>query len=111
MAKTSSDVINQAFRRLGIKAENVALSADEMAYGKSVLDGIFAEISETVDTSAWTVETVPDEYFVALANYLAMEIAPAYSVAPMRMKGGEFLRLMALLRPDNRTDIAEATYY
>lgn len=108
--KTRADVIEQAFRRLGLKAADEALTADMAAYGGDMLDALHAELVEHAPMPWWPTQ-IPDQVFIPLANLLATEIGPAYMVA-VEPRARSMIRLMAVLRPDDRKDAtAEARYY
>jgi hypothetical protein len=54
---------------------------------------------------------VPDEAFIPLANLLAVEISPDFGGALPQSRGSALLRLLSVLRPDDRTDISEPEYF
>ena len=107
--KTRLDVIEQAYRRLGIKAADEALTADMEAYAGAALDALYDELSEFAQMDWWP-EEIPEKVFIPLANLLASEIGPAYMVA-VEPRGRPFARLMAVLRPDDREETPDAVYY
>lgn len=113
--KTRADVINRAFRMIGVKAEDEALTADQFANGGEVLDALFAEI----DTRAtqihgtaldFTLATVPDDAFLPLSGALAASVAAEYQVQAPASREASILRLLSVLYPDNR-ETAEAVFY
>ena len=98
--KTRLDVIELAFRALGIKAEDESLSADMQSYAGSVLDALHAEMS--VGTAlTWWPDQIEDAVSVPLARLLAAEIAPSYGVA-FEPRPRALARVLAVIRPDNR---------
>ena len=110
--KTNLDVIEQAFRRLGIRAEDEALSADQRAYAETTLETLTAEVAEEAPVE-WVSDSIPDKVFIPLANLLAAEIGPSYSV-PAEPRGRALIRLMAVIRPDDRDQEvidADPVYY
>lgn len=108
MTKTRDEIIEAAFRRIGVKATDVALTADEEAYGADILEGLFEELQTSQDlTIAWTLDTTPDGIFPAMANYLAVEIAPSYSVAPIESRARAIQRIRAYLLTDDREDFRD----
>ena len=110
--KTNLDVIEQAFRRLGIKAEDESLTADQRAYAETTLDALAVEIAEEAPVQ-WFPDNIPDKVFIPLANLLAAEIGPSYSV-PAEPRARAMLRLFAVIRPDDRDPdaiSAEPVYY
>lgn len=104
---TRLEVINRAFRILGVKAEDEALTADQVANGGDVLDSLFAELGNEA-TITWTLDTTPEMSFQPLARYLAVELAPEYppAVAPTT-RGLAWRRLMATIRSDDRVDVRD----
>jgi hypothetical protein len=111
--KTRQDVVDMAFRRLGIKAEDESLTADQSAYAGDVLEGLFAEMSLHAPMTWWP-DQIEDAVAVPLAALLAAEIGPSYGV-----DGGPrsraYARVMAVIMPDNRASAdrptGEAAYF
>lgn len=82
MAKTRADVIAQALRRLGIISANETADADAENFAGDTLDALFEELQGAQGiTITWTLNTTPDNAFLALSNLLAVEIAPHYEIA------------------------------
>lgn len=109
---TRNDIITAAMRRLGIVAADETITADQSAYGGDVLEGLIAEIGDEAGAAlTWDLDTAPAKSGRLLANLLAVEIAPQYSVAPPEPRGIAWLRLMGSIRPDDRQDIAEPEYF
>lgn len=106
---TRLEVTEQAFRLLGLKAEDQALSADEAAYGGQALDAILAEVGETLDPG-FGADDVPLHAQPALARLLAADIAFAYQRPAPVTRGAAWLRFMAVVRPDTAED-ADAVYF
>lgn len=112
---TRLDVIERAFRRLGIKAEDEGLTADQLANGGDVLDALYAEASERalqIHGAALTfnLSNVPDKAFLPLANLLCAELAADYMVQAPVSRSGAMLQLLSVMYPDDRTDPV-AEYY
>jgi hypothetical protein len=95
-------VIEQAFRRLGIKAEDESLTADQRAYAEQTLDALYAELAKEVDMNFWP-SSIPQSLVIPLANLLAVEMGPSYGIA-VEPRGRPLARLMSVLRPDNRSE-------
>lgn len=106
--KTRLDVINRAMRRIGVKAEDESLTADQITSVGEVFDALVIELG---DLATFTSASIPDEAFIPLANLLAVEVAPDYGVSPMQTRGAAYTRLMEVLRPDDRPYIASPEYY
>ena len=102
------DIIEMAFRRLGIKAEDESLTADQRAYAEQVIDALHAEISSTAALPFWPDE-IPNVAAIPFANLLAAEIGPSYMVAT-EPRSTAFVRLIAAIRSDDRGD-ATAEYF
>jgi hypothetical protein len=106
---TRLDVTERAYRLLGLKAEDQALSADEAAFGVSTLESLFAEI-EAEHEPAWDLDDIPAGAVPALSLVLAADVAPAYGRPAPVSRGVAWVRLMAFARPDER-DVVEASYF
>lgn len=106
--KTRLDVINRAMRRIGVKAEDENLTADQFANASEVLDTLLAELAGEV-TLGFTTD-IPDDLFIPLANLLAAEIAPDYGITPPG-RGAALLRVLGVLRADDRPSIPAAEYF
>lgn len=107
--KTRLDVVDMAFRVLGIRAEDEGLSADQLAYAGGVLDGLFAELSFHAPVTWWP-DQIEDAAAVALARLLAADIATAYDVRA-EPRAVAYARLMAVMRGDTRTTAATEPEY
>ena len=108
--KTRLDVVTRALRRLGVAAHDEAPTADQIESVGSVYDALLAEITETAGESIAN-NSVPEMVFIPLANLLAVEIAPDYGTPLPQSRGSAMLRLLAVMRPDDRTDIPAPEYY
>lgn len=112
---TRLDVIERAFFRLGIKADDEALTADQLSNGGDVLDALYAEASERAlqihgTALPFALTNVPAEAFLPLSNLLCAELAADYTVQSPVSRSGAMLQLLSVLYPDNRTDPV-AEYY
>jgi len=97
MAKTSTDVTNEALRMIGVTAVDEDASADDHARAKQHLDAIYAELDETHGLAlSWTAETVPDRVWLSMAKAVAGSICTSYALdqyAAFRQIGiGEIMR-------------------
>ena len=108
--KARIDVINRAMRRIGVKAEDETLTADQIESVGEVYDGLIAELNTEVRLP-FTGAFVPERVFLSLANLLAVEIAPDYGVPPMTTRGSAYGRVLAVLRPDDRAEVPEFRYF
>lgn len=108
--KTRLDVINRAMRRIGVKAEDETLTADQIASVGEAYDALIAELGTEL-TLSFTGASVPEKVFLPLANLLAVEIGPDYGVPPLTTRGTAYGRVLAALRPDDRADIPASEYF
>ena len=106
---TRLDVIELAYRRLGIKAEDEDLTADQAAYGGTMLDALYAQI-EAEAAFDFGLNDVPDRALVPLANVLASDIGPAFGLI-VEPRARPMMRLLATIRPDDRGRRDEAVYF
>ena len=110
MPKTSLDVVTFAYRRIGVAAEDSAITADQQAIGKAILDGLFAELATSENLTTLTdVEAVPDIAFLGVGEMLANELeGNRYGIARDEAKWRSGLRrLRRVLLPDDRADPAD----
>lgn len=107
---TRRDVINRAYRFLGVVAEDEAMTADQEAFGGTLLDAIYDEIADETQPD-FTIEDVPNIAATHLAMLLAVDLSPAYNRQPPASRGKAMLRLMGSIRPDNRQENTEPEYY
>lgn len=106
MAATASDIVARAFRRLGIKAEDETLSADQAAHGLDVLNSMMAEWRlhgiNYDHASLANNDPFPlsDSFIPATVTLLAGELAPDYG-APVALDllGAKALLQMNLIPP------------
>jgi hypothetical protein len=103
---TRLDIIQLAFRRLQIVAEDEAITSDMEAYGGTILDSLYAEIA-VESYPLWFLTDVPPASVHPLANLLAVEIAPAYGRAAPDTRGRAWRRLMATVRRSNIDEAVE----
>ena len=106
--KTNRDVIEQALRRLGVVADDEAMTAGQRAYAEATLNALTLEIAEEAPVE-WFPDLIPDKVFIPLANVLAAEIGPTYMVQT-EPRSRALMRLMAVIRPDDR-EPESAVYY
>ena len=107
MAKTRAQVIDLALKRLGVVAEDETASPAMEANVGDVLDTLFEEV-EASKALTWDLTAVPGSAFNALANLLAVEVAPQYPPAQAPYpRSVAWQRLMGIIRPDDREDIRD----
>ena len=102
MDMTREETALRALRMLGVVAADEQATADQEQSALTVLDGIWHEVL-TEARATWDIATgVPQDAFVPLAQLLAAELAPEYAVAPPMSRPRAKLRLLAVIRPDDR---------
>lgn len=107
---TKNDVITKALRILRVLSREEAPVADDAEYAGDVLDSILAEVGQDAPLP-FNVEDTPSASFFPLANYLAAQIAPHFTVAAPDSPEKAKLRFVATIRPDDRLEVPEAEYY
>lgn len=107
---TERDVIERAFRFLGVVADDEAMTAAQEANGAALLASIYDEIfSES--PPYWTVSDVPAGVATPLAMALAADLAPTYGAAAPMSRGSALLRVYGTIRPDDRSSIPGVEYF
>lgn len=106
---TSRDVIALAYKRLGIGIDGDAPNGGEGALARDTLDSIWGEI-ESEAWAPWGIEALPAAMLVPLATLLAADLAPSFGMQPVG-RGAAKLRVMALVRPDNRVGVTDPVAY
>lgn len=96
---TRRDIIETAFRRIGVVAEDEPATADQFKTAKTLLAQIEAEISAPDWTAGY-----PETVALQVAMLLAVDLAQAYSVAPRDRRGRALMRLRAITNPDDRDE-------
>lgn len=102
--RTREEVAERALRLIGVVASDEPPSADQMAGALAVLDSTWAETRAEAQATWDIVTGVPPAAFVPLASLLAAELAPEYAVAAPMTRARARLRLLAVIRPDDRCD-------
>jgi len=102
MAKTKSDIVTRALRKIGVCGIEDAPEAGDAANATAVLEALFPQIkAEQGFTFTWSLNETPEAAFLPLAYLLASEIASDYG-----KQGPSYSRSMASLRayafPDDR---------
>jgi hypothetical protein len=103
MAKTRTEVVAMAHRRLGVLSADEPLTADQYAFGGDLLDGLISEIGATQTlTLTWDGDTVPDTLYLPVAYLLAADIAAHYDVAPRDGRSRLIAQIRSVELPDDR---------
>lgn len=107
---TERDVIERAFRFLGVVADDEAMTAAQEANGSALLASLYDEIFAE-SPPYWTVDDVPAGVATHLAMALAADLAPTYGAAAPMSRGSALLRVYGTIRPDDRASIPGMEYY
>jgi hypothetical protein len=102
--KTRLEIIEQALKLIGVMAEDEAPTAYQIKAAGDTLDGIFAELQVDPLAPFSPVSGVPDAAFTALARFLAAEISPAFAATAPMSRPSAYIRIAALIRPDDRVE-------
>lgn len=107
---TDLDVITMAYRMIGMGLSGQVV-ADEIAAAQEVFASQAAELG-VENPLPWDSQSIPQEAVVALATFLASDLAPMFSL-PGGNRGRAKLRCLALVRPDTRQPEVDvkAEYY
>lgn len=104
MTKTSSSVVAQAHRYLGVLSVDEDPSTDMVSFGGAVLDGLLDEAATAHGlTLGWTSAAVPDGVWLPLSRLLAAEIAGHYE-RPAEPVSRAWTRFKAAVNPSDVTD-------
>lgn len=103
---TKRDLIEMAYRRCGVVAEDEPMTADQHATGELIVDSAFAALQAEAAV-AWTLDTIPTIALLPLAMVLAYDLAVHHAVAPREARGRAVIRYLAVVRPDDREDVRD----
>jgi hypothetical protein len=105
------DVVDAAFRRIGVRAEDQQLSADQLAFGGRILDAIIDEASAHMPLGIMG-DLIPRDVFLPLETLLAVELAPSYAAPAPVSRGVAMARLRAILNAGNvPSETVPGTYF
>lgn len=107
---TKRDVIERAFRFLGVVADDEAMTANQEANGDALLDSLYLEITAEAPPS-WTIEDIDAQAATFLAMALAADLAPQYARSAPMSRGSALIRLYGTIRPDDRPEIVDAEFF
>jgi len=107
---TRNELIRLAYNRLGMGVDGVEITAGQYALANTFLDAAMAEIN-TEAAFYFNADDVPAEARLAVADLLAADIAPSFSMGAPRSRAGAKLAVLAFIRPDDRAEIASAEFY
>lgn len=104
------DVIERAFRFLGVVADDEAMTAAQEANGDALLDSLYEEITAE-SPPYWTTDDVPAGVATHLAMALAADLASTYAAPAPMSRGAALLRVYATIRPDDRAEVPGVEYF
>jgi hypothetical protein len=107
---TRNELIRLAYNRLGMGVDGVEITAGQYALADTFLNAAMAEIN-TEAAFYFNADEVPPEARLAVADLIAADIAPSFSFAAPRSRAGAKLALLAIIRPDDRKDVAEPEFF
>lgn len=100
---TKRDLIELAYRRCGVVAEDEPMTADQERIGSTILESAFEGLSAEAAVS-WDLTDIPTIAVLPLAMVLAHDLALHNSVAPRESRGRAVIRYLGVVRPDDRED-------
>lgn len=102
MDRTDKEVALRGLRLIGVVAADEPATADQMSAALLVLSSVWAEVQAEAPATWDIVTGVPPEAFMPLAHLLAAELAGEYGVAAPMSGARAKLRLLAVIRLDDR---------
>jgi hypothetical protein len=94
---TALEIVERAFRKINVKAEDEGLTADQIAHGLQTLNSmmhgweLWGILTTHVDMAVDTVFPLAAKFEEGTMYCLAMRLAPDY-VAPVGFNADDFLR-------------------
>ena len=107
---TQRDVIERAFRFLGVVADDEAMTASQESNGTALLESLYAEM-ENEAPPYWTIDEIPAGAATFVAMALAADLSTMYPGTPPMSRGAALLRVYGTSRPDDRPEIVLPEYY
>lgn len=98
---TKRGLIELAYRRCGVVAEDEAMTADQYRNGGIILDSVFEALQDEAAVY-WTLDDIPAGVTMPLAMVLAHDLAIHNSVPPRETRGRAVVRYLGVVRPDDR---------
>lgn len=105
MAKSRSEVIAEAHRRINVLSVDEDPSEDMIAFGGNSADSLLIELNSPPYQCGffWTTETVPEGVFRPFSWLLAVDLAAHYR-EPAEPRSRAMMRVLAYARRDDRPD-------
>lgn len=107
---TKRDVIERAFRFLGVVADDEPMTAAQEANGTALLESLYSEMVNEAPPY-WTIDDIPAGAATFVAMALAADLAPTYGEAPPMSRGSALLRVYGAVRPDDRAEVPGVEYF
>jgi hypothetical protein len=103
----ANGIVRLAFARLGFGVDGAAITAEQFALGETLLRSLFANLD---GVPHFTLAEVPEAARIPLADALAVELSPSFPGVPAPMsRASAAIRLLAVIRPDDRPIAPEVT--
>ena len=103
MAKTITDTVARAHREIRVLSVDRTPSADQVAYGAEVLQGIYDEHKGQLPDLTWDLSAIPDNVFSSLSKLLAAELASHYNKVYMSPNKA-WVNFRGVINPSNLPD-------
>lgn len=100
---TKRDLIELAYRRCGVVAEDEPMTADQERIGSTILESAFAALQAEAAVS-WDLGSIEEIAVLPLSMVLAYDLAVHNSVPPRESRGRAVIRYLGVVRPDDRED-------
>jgi hypothetical protein len=100
---TKRDLMEMAYRRCGVVAEDEPMTADQAATAEAIADSAFAGLQAEAPV-VWTLDAIPTIALLPLVMVLAYDLAIHNSEAPKETRGRAVIRYLSVVRPDDRED-------
>jgi hypothetical protein len=107
---TRNEVIRLAYNRLGMGVDGVEITAGQVALADTLLVAAMAELNDEA-ASFFAADDVPPQAWLSVADMVAADLAQSFSMVPKRSRASAKLAVLAVIRPDDRKDIAAPEFY
>ena len=107
---TKNELIRLAYNRLGMGVDGVPITPGQYELAETVLDAGFAEIN-TEASAYFDLSDIPAEAVFPMADFIAASVAPSFTMAAPRSRASAKLAVLAIIRPDDRKEVAQPEFY
>lgn len=117
MAKTETDLVQRVLSRLGVAGVGQTTTAEDSELVLSAAHSSADELGATGDLVISNLDSIEDVYFLAFADYVAIEVAADFGIgeAELAAKGiardGVMRRINRLVAVPYTGDVMKADYY